>query len=70
MAAVLLFWHANMAAVMMQQRFRKLIVIIIIINAFGAQFLQLYHKNEYGDPHFYFMILIRTVLPLSGRKLT
>ena len=23
-------------------------------NAFGAHFLQLYHKNEYGDPHFLF----------------
>ena len=23
-------------------------------NAFGAHFLQLYRKNEYGDPHFLF----------------
>ena len=23
-------------------------------NAFGANFLQLYRKNEYGDPHFLF----------------
>ena len=23
-------------------------------SAFGAHFLQLYHKNEYGDPHFLF----------------
>ena len=23
-------------------------------NAFGAQFLQLCRKNEYGDPHFLF----------------
>ena len=21
-------------------------------NSFGAHFLQLYHKNEYGEPHF------------------
>ena len=23
-------------------------------NAFGVHFLQLYRKNEYGDPHFLF----------------
>ena len=37
-------------------------------NAFGAHFLQLYRKNEYGDPHFLFMILIRTVLPFDEKK--
>ena len=27
-------------------------------NTFGAHILELYRKNEYGDPHFfYFMIL-------------
>ena len=38
-------------------------------NAFGAHSLQLYHKNEYGDPHFFFMILIRTVLPFDEKKI-
>ena len=38
-------------------------------NAFGAHFLQIYRKNEYGDPHFYFMILIRTVLPFDEKKI-
>ena len=38
-------------------------------NAFGAHFLQLYCENEYGDPHFYFMILIRTVLPFDEKKI-
>ena len=38
-------------------------------NAFGAHFLQLYRKNEYGAPIFYFMILIRTVLPFSEKKI-
>ena len=38
-------------------------------NAFGAHFLQLYRKNEYGDPIFYFMILIRTVLPFGEKKI-
>ena len=37
-------------------------------NAFGAHFLQLYRKNEYSDPPFYFMILIRTVLPFNENK--
>ena len=35
-------------------------------NAFGAHFLQLYHKNEQGDLHF--LLLIRTVLPFNGKK--
>ena len=37
-------------------------------NAFGAHFLLLYRKNEYVDPIFYFMILIRTVLPFNEKK--
>ena len=38
-------------------------------NAFGAPFLQLYRKNDEGDPIFYSMILIRTVLPLNENKI-
>ena len=38
-------------------------------NAFGAPFLQLYRKNDEGDPIFYFMISIRTVLPLNEDKI-
>ena len=37
-------------------------------NAFGAHFLQLYRKNEYADPHFLFMILVRTVLPFNEKR--
>ena len=39
------------------------------VNAFGAHFLQLNRKNEYGDLHFYFMILIRTVLPFNEKQI-
>ena len=38
-------------------------------NAFGAPFLQLYRKNDEGDPILYFMILIRTVLPFNEDKI-
>ena len=37
-------------------------------NAFGEHFLQLYRKNEYADPTFCFMILVRTVLPFNEKK--
>ena len=38
-------------------------------NAFGAHFLQLYRKNESGDPIFYFIILIRTVRSINEKKI-
>ena len=38
-------------------------------NAFGAPFLQLYRKNDEGDPILYFVILIRTVLPFNEDKI-
>ena len=38
-------------------------------NAFGAHFLLLYRKNEYRAPHFYFMILVRKVLPFNEKKI-
>ena len=38
-------------------------------NAFGEHFLPLYRKNENGNRIFYFMILIRTVLPFDERKI-
>ena len=37
-------------------------------NLFCEHFLQLYGKNECGDPYFYFMILVRTVLPLNEKR--
>ena len=38
-------------------------------NSFGAHFMQLYHKNEHGDPIFYFMILIRRLLPFNEKTI-
>ena len=38
-------------------------------SAGGVHFLQLYCKKRYGDPHFYFMILIQKVrLPFNEKS--
>ena len=39
-------------------------------NAFGAHFLQLYRKNEYGDPHYLFHDFNKgSALPFDGQKI-
>ena len=37
-------------------------------NAFGAHFLQLYHKNEYGESHFLFHDFNKDSPSFSMRK--
>ena len=37
-------------------------------NAFGAHFLQLYRKNEYGDPHFLFHEFSEDSASFRGEK--
>ena len=37
-------------------------------NAFGAHFLQLYHKNEYGEPYFLFHDFNKDSPSFSMRK--